>query len=29
VESGVDIFEMRTTGTMEEVFERIAKGDAS
>lgn len=29
VESGVDIFEMRTTGTMEEVFERIARGDAS
>jgi ABC-type multidrug transport system ATPase subunit len=29
VESGVDIFEMRTTGTMEEVFERIAKGDVS
>jgi ABC-type multidrug transport system ATPase subunit len=29
VESGVDIFEMRTTGTMEEVFERIADGDAS
>ncbi len=29
VESGVDIFEMRATGTMEEVFERIAGGDAS
>jgi len=29
VESGVDIFEMRTTGTMEEVFERIARGDSA
>ena len=29
VESGVAIFEMRMTGTMEEVFERIARGDAS
>lgn len=27
VESGVDIFEMRTTGTMEEVFERTARGE--
>lgn len=29
VETGVDIFEMRSTGTMEEVFERVARGDAS
>jgi ABC-2 type transport system ATP-binding protein len=27
VESGVDIFEMRTTGTMEEVFERTSRGE--
>lgn len=28
VQEGVDLFEMRTTGTMEEVFERTARGDA-
>ena len=27
VQEGVDLFEMRTTGTMEEVFERTARGD--
>lgn len=26
-EAGIDIFEMRTTGTMEEVFERTARGE--
>jgi ABC-type multidrug transport system ATPase subunit len=26
-EAGIDLFEMRTTGTMEEVFERTAKGE--
>jgi len=26
-EAGIDIFEMRTTGTMEEVFERISRGE--
>ncbi len=29
VQEGVDLFEMRGTGTMEEVFERIARGGAS
>jgi len=29
IREGIDLFEMRATGTMEEVFERIAKGDAS
>jgi ABC-2 type transport system ATP-binding protein len=28
-DAGIDLFEMRTTGTMEEVFERIARGGAS
>ncbi len=27
IQEGVDLFEMRTTGTMEEVFERTAKGE--
>jgi hypothetical protein len=26
-QGGVDLFEMRTTGTMEEVFERTARGE--
>ncbi len=29
IQEGVDIFEMRGTGTMEEVFERIARGGAA
>lgn len=29
VQDGVELFEMRSSGTMEEVFERIAKGDSS
>ncbi len=29
VQEGVDLFEMRGTGTMEEVFERIARGGAA
>jgi len=29
VQEGIDLFEMRTTGTMEEVFERTARGDAT
>lgn len=29
VQEGIDIYEMRTMGTMEEVFERTARGDAA
>ena len=29
VKEGIDIYEMRTMGTMEEVFERTARGDAA
>ena len=29
IQEGIEIFEMRCTGTMEEVFERIARGGAS
>lgn len=28
VQEGIELYEMRTTGTMEEVFERTARGDA-
>lgn len=29
IQEGIDLYEMRSSGTMEEVFERIARGDAS
>ena len=29
IQEGIDLFEMRTTGTMEEVFERTARGEIS
>jgi len=29
IQEGIDLFEMRTTGTMEEVFERTARGEAA